>query len=218
MDATVCDAHIKYPTDLNLLNGGREKSEQIIDSLCQGLSVTKPRTYRIQARKSWINLSKSKKNSKKKMRKGLKQQLNYVKRNLKSIDTIIENHSQALSKLDKHQYRYLSIVSELYRQQLEMHQENKHSIAHRIVSIHQPHVRPIVRGKSGKNVEFGAKINVSLENGYARIDQFNFEAFNEGTCMMEQLENYNKLHGYYPELAQSGRRCGGCHLFDSRKS
>ncbi len=33
---------------------------------------------------------------------------------------------------------------------------------HRIVSIHQPHVRHIVRGKANKLVEFGAKLSVSL--------------------------------------------------------
>lgn len=73
---------------------------------------------------------------------------------------------------------------------------------YRIVSIHQPHVRPIVRGKQGKNVEFGAKINVSLQNGYATIDQFSFEDFNEGGYLTDQVGKYNKLHGHYPELVQ----------------
>ncbi|MDP3359204.1 MAG: transposase, partial [Lutibacter sp.] len=68
---------------------------------------------------------------------------------------------------------------------------------------HQPHIRPMVRGKQGKNVEFGAKLNASLQNGYTRIDQLDFEAFNEGVCMVEQIENYKKLNGHYPELVQT---------------
>jgi hypothetical protein len=84
-----------------------------------------------------------------------------------------------------------------------MFQEKKHTVDNRIVSIHQPHIRPMVRGKQGKKVEFGAKINLSLQQGYARIDQFNYEAFNEGTCLMEQVENYKKLNGHYPELVQT---------------
>ena len=84
-----------------------------------------------------------------------------------------------------------------------MYDENKRRVDYRIVSIHQPHVRPIVRGKQGKNVEFGAKINVSLQNGYATIDQFSFEAFNEGGYLIEQVEKYKKLHGHYPELVQT---------------
>lgn len=203
LDATVCDAHIKYPTDLGLLNDGRLKSEKIIDTLCEGLGIQKPRTYRQVAKKDWLNLSKSKKIAKKKMRAGIRKQLSYLKRNLNSIDKIIETYPLALSHLSKEEYRYLLIISELYRQQQEMYDENKHRVDYRIVSIHQPHVRPIVRGKQGKNVEFGAKINVSLQNGYATIDQFSFEAFNEGGYLIDQVEKYKKLHGHYPELVQT---------------
>ena len=202
-DATIADADIKYPTDLNLLNDSREKSEEIIDKLCHDLQIEKPRTYRRNARKSWLNLSKSKRKSHKQIQTGIKQQLNYLKRNLKNIDEIAEKNPFSLLKLDTKNYRYLLIISELYNQQLEMFQQKKHSILNRIVSIHQPHIRPMVRGKLGTNVEFGAKINVSLQEGYTRIDQISFEAFNEGGCMIEQLERFKKLNGHYPELANT---------------
>lgn len=202
-DATIADANIKYPTDLNLLNESREKSEEIIDKFCAELGQEKPRTYRREARKSWLNISKKKSKSNKEIRKGIKQQLSYLKRNLKSIDKILDNHPEALGLLSKRSYKYLLVIKELYRQQLEMYVENKKSVSHRIVSIHQPHIRPMVRGKEGRKVEFGTKINVSLQNGYARIDQMSFEAFNEGTCLIAQIENYKKLHGYYPEVVQT---------------
>jgi hypothetical protein len=203
MDATIADAHIKFPTDLSLLNDSREKSEELIDRLCLSLSLSKPRTYRREARKNWLNLSKSKKNSFKQIQNGIKKQLNYLKRNIKSIDKILDDNPLSLSFFDKKQYKYLLVIKELHRQQLEMFQEKKHTVDNRIVSIHQPHIRPMVRGKQGKKVEFGAKINLSLQQGYARIDQFNYEAFNEGTCLIEQVENYKKLNGHYPELVQT---------------
>jgi len=203
LDATIADAHIKFPTDLSLLNDSREKSEEIIDKFCKELNVAKPRTYRREARKKWLNLSKSKKKSKKQIQVGIKQQLNYLKRNLKHIDKLLDEHQLLLQCLDKKQYKYLLVIRDLYSQQLEMFQEKKHSIPNRIVNIHQPHIRPMVRGKQGKNVEFGAKLNASLQNGYARIDQLDFEAFNEGVCLVEQLENYKKLNGHYPELVQT---------------
>ena len=203
MDATVADAYIKFPTDLGLLNDSREKSEELLDKLCKSLSIRKPRTYRIKARKEWINLSKNKNKQKKVIRKGISQQLSYLKRNLQSVDKILINNPLALNELTKAEYKYLLVIDELYRQQLEMFRANKHSIEHRIVSIHQPHIRPIVRGKSGKKVEFGAKINVSLQEGFARIDQLSFEAFNEGTFLKDQVERYKKLNGYYPELVQT---------------
>jgi transposase, IS5 family len=203
LDATIADAHIKYPTDLSLLNDSREKSEQIIDEICEKLAITKPRTYRREARKSWLNLSKSKKKSYKQIQIGIKQQLNYLKRNLKSIDALVDKNPLALGLLDNRLYRDYLVIQELYRQQLEMYKENKRTIENRIVSIHQPHIRPMVRGKQGKSVEFGAKINVSLQQGYARIDQIDFEAFNEGNYLIEQVENYKKLNGYYPKLVQT---------------
>ncbi|MBK5247656.1 MAG: IS5 family transposase, partial [Peptostreptococcaceae bacterium] len=203
LDATIADAHIKFPTDLSLLNDSREKSEEIIDKFCKVLNVAKPRTYRREARKNWLNISKSKKKSKKQIQVGIKQQLNYLKRNLKNIDKLIDEHQLLMQCLDKKQYKYLLVIKDLYRQQLEMFQEKKHTVPNRIVNIHQPHIRPMVRGKQGKNVEFGAKINASLQNGYARIDQLDFEAFNEGVCMVEQIENYKKLNGHYPELVQT---------------
>ena len=61
----------------------------------------------------------------------------------------------------------------------------------------------MVRGKLGTNVEFGAKINVSLQEGYTRIDQISFDAFNEGGCMIEQLERFKKLNNHYPDLANT---------------
>jgi hypothetical protein len=50
-----------------------------------------------------------------------------------------------------------------------------------MASIHQPHVRPIVRGKTNANVEFGAKVQVSLVQGFAFLEDLPWEAFNEGT-------------------------------------
>jgi hypothetical protein len=42
-------------------------------------------------------------------------------------------------------------------------------------------VRPIIRGKLNKSVEFGAKISVSLTpQGIAKVDHLRWDAFNEG--------------------------------------
>jgi len=71
------------------------------------------------------------------------------------------------------------VIHRLYEQQKQMFDTRTHSIEHRIVSIHQPHVRPIVRGKSQAKVEFGAKIHVSLVNGISFRDELSWEAFNE---------------------------------------
>ena len=61
LDATVCDAYIKYPTDLNLLSESREKAEELIDKLVLILKIKPPRTYRRVARADYLNVAKKKK-------------------------------------------------------------------------------------------------------------------------------------------------------------
>lgn len=203
MDATIADANIKYPTDLNLLNQAREKTDEMVTFLCKKAGVKKPRTYKIVARKNYLNTAKKKKKSKAEIRKAVRKQLSYLGRNIKNLHQMFDKDEALLCSFKKSDYKYLLVVQELYRQQLEMYQEKTNIVENRIVNIHQPHVRPMVRGKDGKKVEFGAKVNVSLEQGYTRIDQVSFDAFNEGRYLREQIENYKKLHGYYPELVQT---------------
>ncbi|HMS28577.1 MAG TPA: transposase [Saprospiraceae bacterium] len=87
----------------------------------------------------------------------------------------------------------------MYDLQKEMYHTLCHSVENRIVNIHQPYVRPIVRGKQKSKVEFGAKIQVSLMNGFSILDQFDWNAFHEGTTMKQSVENYKRIHGYYPK-------------------
>ncbi len=83
-----------------------------------------------------------------------------------------------------------------------MYKKRTHQIEDRIVSIHQPHVHPIVRGKAKAKTEFGAKINISLLDGYARVDRFDWDAFNEGQDLQAQVERFRTLTGKYPALVQ----------------
>lgn len=197
-DATACPQDIAYPTDLNVLNDAREKSEQIIDALYDiEKHDSKPRTYRKVARKDYLKTAQKKKKSKKEIRSANKKQLGYLKRNIKHIYTLLDTYQGI--PLPKKQYKYLLVIQEVYRQQRYMHKNRVHSVEHRIVSIHQPHVRPIVRGKSNAQTEFGAKINVSLMNGYAFLDELSWEAFNEGQFLIPAVEDYKGRFGYYPE-------------------
>jgi len=93
---------------------------------------------------------------------------------------------------------YLSTIRTLYEQQKEMYDKRTHSVANRIVSLHQPHVRPIVRGKASTPVEFGAKIEASLVNGYGRIEKLSWDAFDEGGTLQESAERLKADTGHYP--------------------
>lgn len=198
MDATVCPQDIAYPTDINLLNEAREMTEKIIDSLHRMSPwEKKPRTYRQIARKRYLHIAQNRNPSKKKIRKGIKQQLQYLKRNFSTIDQKLDNWSEF--PLKPKWQRYYWIIQTLYQQQKEMFEGGKHQVEDRIVSIHQPHVRPMVRGKARHKTEFGSKIHLSMVDGYSFMDTLSWDAFNESTCLKEYIENFRKRFGHYPE-------------------
>ena len=196
-DATACPQDIAYPTDLNLLSDAREKSEELIDKLYDpNLHQRKPRTYRIVARKNYLRTAQKKVKSKREIHNAVKKQLGYLKRNLKNVNLLLDQYDAF--PLNHKEHKYLLVITTLFDQQQKMFKEETHSIEHRIVSIHQPHVRPIVRGKTNANVEFGAKINVSIMNGFAFLDDLSWDAFNEGTRLMATVEKYKQRFGFYP--------------------
>jgi len=200
VDATVAPADIKYPTDLDLLNDSREKSERLIDLLyVPEKGKIKPRTYRENARKNYLSVTKQRKKRKKTIRKAIRSQLNYVGRNLRTIEKLLDEKGTQGFPLTHNQQKIYWVIQELYRQQKQMYMDKIHKISGRIVSISQPHIRPIVRGKSGKEVEFGAKISISLVDGYSYLDRVSWDAYNEGTDLISQIESYRKRFGYYPE-------------------
>ena len=197
-DATACPQNIAYPTDLGLLNEAREKTQELIDTLFKpGLGPKKPRTYRQIVRKEFLKIAQKRNKSRKEIRRAISKQLGYVARNLKSIDRLLDRYQDF--PLNAREQKYLMVIHTLYQQQQKMFKARVHTIEDRIVSIHQPHVRPIVRGKTTAKVEFGAKIHISLVDGYTFLDQLSWDAFNEGKQLEDYVQQYRKRFGYYPE-------------------
>lgn len=104
-----------------------------------------------------------------------------------------------LAALSPSQYRDLLVIQELYRQQSKMFEEKTAGINDRIVSIRQPHVRPIVRGKMNAPVEFGAKLSVSLVDDYTFLDVLSWNPYHEGKGLQASVEQYKQRYGHYPE-------------------
>jgi len=203
MDATVADQMIRFPTDLGLLNEAREISEALVDELHKQTDGDKPRIYRIRARKDYLAISKRKKPGSRLIRRGIRQQLQYLRRNLghieRMLDDLIPKPGMAFPVSHRLQRQYW-IIQQVYAQQEEMYRHHSHRCDDRIVSISQPHVRPIVRGKAGKNVEFGSKVSVSLVGKLAFVDHLSWDAFNESKDLIAQVEAYRERFGFYPEV------------------
>ena len=205
VDASCAPADIRYPTDLTLLNEAREKCEGIIDVLHEPLKgkEKKVRTYRNKARRDYLRVAKKRKVKAVELRKAIGKQLRYVRRDLEHIRKLAEK--SGLELLSRKQYRDLLVIGELYRQQEQMYRERSKVIEDRIVSISQPHVRPIVRGKAGRPVEFGAKVSVSLVDGYMFIERMSWDNFNESKDLIRQIEGYKERFGYYPESVHADK-------------
>ena len=201
-DASCAPADIRYPTDVSLLNEAREKTEEIIDELHTPLvgKEPRPRTYRLKARRRFVAFTKKKKPGRRAIRQAKKQQVGFLRRNLQVIDRLLENpQALPLAGLSHRMYKNLLVCRELYRQQLEMIENNSQRVDDRIVSLSQPHVRPIKRGKAGRETEFGAKLSISVVNGFSFVDRLSWDNYNEGADLVEQIESFHHRFGCYPE-------------------
>ena len=194
VDATCAPSNIRYPQDVSLLNEARENAEKLLDILHSPTDGKKPRTYRKRARKDYLKYVRCRKHTAKMTRKAIGKQLNYLKRDLAAIDGKL-NQEKALNI---HQTERLETIRKIYEQQKYMYDNHTHSVENRIVSVSQPFVRPIVRGKVGKPVEFGMKLDISVTDGWTRLEYRSFDAYNEATKLQEMIENFHKREGHYP--------------------
>ena len=196
LDATCAPSNIRYPQDFSLLNEAREKLETIIIRFCKSYGFSRPRMYRRQARKNYLALAKAKKRSTTKIRATIRKQLAYIKRDIKYLENYMEDGYAPTSK----EISLLMTIYKLYQQQQYMYQNKTHSVENRIVSITQPWIRPIVRGKTKAPVEFGAKFDLSVDDkGLGRIEKITYDAYNESTVLVEAVKRFKERTGHYPE-------------------
>ena len=199
-------ADITYPTDLKLLNAAREKLKHIIDELHRPRTGTrpKPRTYRKRARRDYLAVTKLKRAGIRKIRKSLGKQLRYIRRDLRHVGDLVAAGSD-LGLLGAYDYRSLLVATEIYRQQHQMCQEKTRSTPDRIVSLSQPWVRPIVRGKAQAKTDYGANISIGVTSGYTTLHRLSWDAYNECGDLPAQAETYRKAHGSYPESVHADK-------------
>jgi hypothetical protein len=207
-DATVADQYITFPTDAKLLNTSRKKLDEMIDKLYiyHEKEMDKPRTYRRVLDKLFLSYSKKKnkrkathRKMKRKLLEAVNRNINFVKKMLPDLEELVMGKSYPLSKKEM---ALFEVIQKVYEQQKKMYDEKTNTCPDRIVSIFQSHVRPILRGKQNARVEFGSKLGVSLDNGFAYLNHLSWNAYHEGKDLISQVQFYFKTHGYYPDLVQ----------------
>lgn len=196
-DATAVPVKVQYPQDASLLNKARLNLEQMILDMAHGLETDIPRTYKRLAKQSWTDYSRHPGRQAKTRRKQVKSQLQYIRRDLGYIDDFIEQGAEQY--LTDWQVKRLEVIRLVYQQQAYMYENKTHSVEDRIVSLSQPYIHPIVRGKAKARVEFGAKIDCSVIDGVIDVERFDFGSFNESADLPATIDHYWDTTGHYPD-------------------
>ena len=206
IDATCCDAEVRYPTDCNLLEDGSNLIDRLLDKFCTRHKIIKPRTRRVESRQAFIQLTRKKRKGKKLIDKTKLVQIRCLQADFQTFfDFLGKYSSNLLACFSRRDCKWLMTAIKMYEQQKMMFEQNVRSCADRIISIYQPHLRPIVRGKAKAKVEFGAKIGASIVNGYTYVDHLSWDAYNESSDLVAQMELYKLRFGMFPKEVQADK-------------
>lgn len=195
-DATCYESEMRYPTDQKLL---WECCERAYKAMCEAsgrLGVRRLRTKYLDVEKTNLGYAKQRKHSGSQTRRLTRRLLHLLGKMLKEIRKMEREHAEAEVLTDKER-KTIDIVTRVYRQQSNHFESGnpRESIPDRIGSVSKPYVRPIVRGKEVKKVEFGAKCNNILVDGISFIEKLSFNAFNEGTRLQHCVKMHKRLFG-----------------------
>ena len=198
MDATVYESNIRYPTDTKLLWESIEKVYALLTKKRKGLKLRGSRSNYTKHKKEYLNFQKRRKKSRRKEKKLRKQLLKYLVRSLEILKQLQNKYGFRYSGKEAKQIQTIEKIKE---QQHDLLYGNVQSVKHRIVSLHKPHVRPIIRGKEVKPVEFGAKVHKVQVGGLRFIEHLSYDNFNEGTRLKQSVAFHQKHFGKLSQLA-----------------
>jgi hypothetical protein len=192
-DATCYETSMRYPTNVKLLWESTEWSYKQLKLICKYLKIRMPRNKYEEQWDKYNNYSHKRKRTHKETAKRIRSLL-YLLEKIVGLLKDIENQYQEQLELPDRYYTKIKIIRKVLKQQQEMFKTGK-SVPERIVSISKSYIRPIVRGKEVKAVEFGAKVNMIQFDGINFIEHLSFNAFNEGTRLVKSIRYGRSLFG-----------------------
>lgn len=191
-DATVFESYIEYPTDAKLLWKSCCDVYQMIKEMRRVLRLRHTRINHEKRKLKYLSFAKRRKKSRRQSKKVCKLLLNYLQRLIEQLEELRQKYNGSLSG---RQFRRLSIIYKLREQQWQLYFGKEAKVPNRIVSLHKPYVRPIVRGKEVKPVEFGAKVHMLQVDGISFIEHLSYDNFNEGTRLKSTIHLQKRYFG-----------------------
>ncbi|MBA7527516.1 hypothetical protein ES705_19692 [subsurface metagenome] len=192
-DATCYETSMRFPTNVKLLWECTDWSYGQLKRMCKSLKIRTPRSKYLEQKEKYAVYSRKRKKLRKQTRVRTRSLLYLLKKLVVLLDQIEQQHQNQLSMPDKY-YTRLKTIKQVLRQQQEMFKTGK-SVSDRIVSIAKSYIRPIVRGKEVKGVEFGAKVNMIQFDGINFIENLDFNAFHEGIRLPKSIRYGRELFG-----------------------
>ena len=189
-DATCYESHMCFPTDMKLLRESLEWLYRHICKHCKELGIRRPRNKYKNVAEFYLSYCKKRKRKASRTRMLKRRMIGLLEKLLIQRDEIHRKYGNLL-RYTQHYQKRLSFIRKVLVQEKEMFEGRK--VSDRIVSIDRHYVRPIVRGKETKSVEFGAKSNNIQIDGISFIEHISFKAFNEGIRLKDCIRMQQKL-------------------------
>jgi hypothetical protein len=191
-DATVFESYIEYPTDAKLLWKGCCNVFEMIKAGRKRVRLRDTRINHEKRKAKYLRFAKKRKKSKRENKTMCKGLLKYLLRLTGMLEGLMNAHAVVLNPW---QHNRLSVIKKLLDQQWKLYFGKEATVPQRIVSLHKPYVRPIVRGKEVKAVEFGAKVHMMQVDGISFIEHISYDNFNEGTRLESTIHLQRRYFG-----------------------
>jgi len=198
-DATCYESSIRYPTNVKLLWESVDWCENQLKLICKYLKIRMPRNKYLKQKDRYGSYSRKRRKSVKERRVLTRSLLHLLDKLLNQLEETLQEHAHRM-EMSQRYYQRVKVITEVLSQQQEMF-ETGESIPGRIVSLSKSYIRPIVRGKEVKPVEFGAKVNMIQFDGINFIEHLSFNAFHEGIRLKESVRYGRQLVGRITHLS-----------------
>lgn len=203
-DATVYESYIKFPTDVKLLWDCVEWVQAQIAGICSRHRLPMPRSKYKDQRIKQVSFSKQRRKTKKQERRRRAALLYVLSKVLRQLQSLLNLGGEVIERLKPAVFERIRVVRLVLQQQRYHYGQPEKPVPDRIVSLYKSYLRPIVRGKENKPVEFGAKVHQIQVGGCNFIEHLSFSAFHEGNRLNKGIWKHRQWFGPVRQVAADG--------------